>query len=170
MPYATDGGVTSAMAKFFTACDVVDMAVELERMGASFYERLAELATDEQMKETFSKLADCERQHEQRFRELYAIVRDCAPSAPESYPGEWLTYVRALIESRTVIGSEDIEKLARETDIEKVIKFAMQLEKDSILLYDALMDYVPEDKRAVIEHLLTEEREHMQCLLDVRGE
>lgn len=155
------------MARLFTACEVVDVAVELERMSAQFYSRVAELTQDDERRKLFERLAECERQHEQRFRELYQVLKQCAPDTPESYPGEWQSYVRALVASRTVIGKDEAEQIAGSDNAEEILKFAVQLEKDSILLYEALLSYVPENERSKVEQLLTDEREHLCCVLNL---
>lgn len=155
------------MARLFTACEVVDVAVELEKMSAQFYARVAELTQDDERRKLFEKLAECERQHEQRFRELYQVLKQCAPDTPESYAGEWQSYVRALVASRTIIGEDEAERIARSENTEEIFKFAVQLEKDSILLYEALLGYVPEGDRSKLEQLLTDEREHLSCVLNL---
>lgn len=155
------------MAKLFTACEVVDVAVELERMSAEFYSEIARSAKDEERRKLFEGLAECERQHEQRFRELYQIMRQCAPDAPESYPGEWQSYVRALINSRTVIGKDEVQRIATSGSAEDIFRFAAQLEKDSILLYETLLNYVPESERSKIGELLMDEREHLSCVINL---
>ncbi len=155
------------MARLFTACEVVDVAVELERMGAEFYSQVAHFTQDDERRKLFERLAECERQHEQRFRELYQVLKQCAPDTPESYPGEWQSYVRALVTSRTVLRKEAIEQLAKSGSIEEILKFAVQLEKDSILLYEALLSYVPENERSKVEQLITDEREHLSCVLNL---
>ncbi len=155
------------MARLFTACEVVDVAVELERMGAEFYSQVARFTQDDERRKLFERLAECERQHEQRFRELYQVLKQCAPDTPESYPGEWQSYVRALVTSRTVLKKEAIEQLAKSGSIEEILKFAVQLEKDSILLYEALLSYVPENERSKVEQLIADEREHLSCVLNL---
>jgi len=155
------------VARLFTACEVVDVAVELERMGAEFYSQVARFTQDDERRKLFERLAECERQHEQRFRELYQVLKQCAPDTPESYPGEWQSYVRALVTSRTVLKKEAIEQLAKSGSIEEILKFAVQLEKDSILLYEALLSYVPENERSKVEQLIADEREHLSCVLNL---
>ncbi|MFA4029173.1 MAG: hypothetical protein GDYSWBUE_001889 [Candidatus Fervidibacterota bacterium] len=155
------------MARLFTACEVVDVAVELERMGAEFYSQVARFTQDDERRKLFERLAECERQHEQRFRELYQVLKQCAPDTPESYPGEWQSYVRALVTSRTVLKKEAIEQLAKSGSIEEILKFAVQLEKDSILLYEALLSYVPENERSKVEQPIADEREHLSCVLNL---
>jgi len=155
------------VARLFTACEVVDVAVELERMGAEFYSQVARFTQDDERRKLFERLAECERQHEQRFRELYQVLKQCAPDTPESYPGEWQSYVRALVTSRTVLKKEAIEQLAKSGSIEEILKFAVQLEKDSILLYEALLSYVPENERSKVEQPIADEREHLSCVLNL---
>ncbi|MCS7253604.1 MAG: ferritin family protein [Armatimonadota bacterium] len=155
------------MTKLFTACEVIDVAVELERMGAEFYSQVALFAQDDERRKIFEGLAECERQHEQRFRELYQVLKQCAPDTPESYPGEWQSYVHALITSRTILGKEEVERIAKYGSAEEIAKLAIQLEKDSILLYETLLNYVPEGERSKVEQLLTDEREHLSCVLNL---
>ncbi|MCS7253598.1 MAG: ferritin family protein [Armatimonadota bacterium] len=145
--------------------EIVDMAIEMERIGAKFYAALAEHASDDEARAMFQWLASEERDHERNFEKLREHTSSY--TLPESYPGEWQAYVRALIESRTILGDEDINRLAASTNFVEALKIGVALEKDSIIFYEALKEYVPEGERGVVEDIISQERGHLRRLADV---
>lgn len=152
----------------FSGGEVIDMAIEMERIGVKFYMALAEHATSDEAHAMFQWLANEERNHERDFERL----RESASSytLSESYPGEWQAYVQALINSRTILGDEDIKRLAASADFVEALKVGIALEKDSIILYEALREYVPEQERKMVEGIIGQEREHLRRLADVLKE
>lgn len=153
----------------FSGGEIIDMAIEMERVGVKFYTALAEHASDDEARAMFRWLANEERNHERDFERL----REHASSytlTPESYPGEWQAYVRALIESRTILGEDDINRLAASANFVEALKVGIALEKDSIIFYEALREYVPEGERKVVEEIIAQEKEHLRRLADVLKE
>lgn len=152
----------------FGAAEIVDMAVELERVGFKFYNALAEKATNEETRAMFRWLATEEQNHEREFGELRKSVGTYTP--PESYPGEWQVYVQALIESLTILGDEEIQNLATKADFVEALKVGIALEKDSIIFYEALKNYVPERERQIVDGIIAQERTHFYRLTGVLKE
>lgn len=155
------------MALFYGG-EIVDMAIEMERIGFKFYNALAEHASDDEARAMFQWLASEERNHERDFEKLREQVS--AYSLSESYPGEWQAYVNALIEARTVLGDENINQLAASVNFSEAIRVGMRLEKDSILFYEALIEYVPKSEQKVVEEIIAQEKRHLRRLADLLKE
>ncbi len=98
------------MGGLFRVSEIVDMAIDEEHNGVFFYQALADRAQDEAAKRTASRLAQEERDHEQRFIALKKKLGAYAP--PESYPGEYADYVNALVEGRTFPSEEEAAAIA----------------------------------------------------------
>ncbi|MCX7642904.1 MAG: ferritin family protein [Armatimonadetes bacterium] len=163
----SDIGGEKEMA-IFKAAEIVDMALEIERIGFKFYTALAESATDDEARSTFKWLASEEQAHEKEFWKL----RESAGtySLPESYPGEWQAYVQALVESLTVLGDEEIREVAKEADFAEALKVGIALEKDSILFYEALKKYVPASHHKVVDEIIAQEQAHLLKLTSMLKE
>ncbi len=89
---------------------------------------------------------------------------------PESYPGEWQTYVQALIESFTILGDEEIQNLAESAEFTEALKVGIAPEKDSIIFYEALKNYVPERDRKVVDEIIAQERTNLCWLTGILKE
>jgi rubrerythrin len=152
----------------FSASDILDMAIEMERIGYRFYDALSKHASDDEGSAMFRWLANEELNHEKDFAQLRDKV--ASQTLPESYPGEWQAYVQALVESRTILGDEDIKRLAVSANFVEALKVGIALEKDSILLYEALKVYVPEGERKTVEAIIAQEQSHLKRLSDVLKE
>ncbi len=152
----------------FSAAEIVDMALEMERVGFKFYTALAESASNDETRAMFQWLASEEQVHEKEFEKLRE--GSGTYTLPESYPGEWQDYVRALIESLTILGDEEIRKIAKSADFVEALKVGIALEKDSILFYEALKKYVPERERKTVEEIIAQEQSHLRRLTGVLRE
>jgi len=152
----------------FSASDILDMAIEMERIGYRFYDALSKRASDDEGSAMFRWLANEELNHEKDFAQLRDKV--ASQTLPESYPGEWQAYVQALVESRTILGDEDIKRLAVSANFVEALKVGIALEKDSILFYEALKVYVPEGERKTVEAIIAQEQSHLKRLSDVLKE
>lgn len=152
----------------FTAAEIVDMAIEMERVGFKFYNALAENASDEEARTMFQWLASEERIHEKEFQKLLEDAR--AYTLPESYPGEWQVYVQALIESLTILGDEEIHQIAKSSNFVEALKIGITLEKDTILFYEALKEYVRESQRKKVDEIIAQEQSHFYRLTSLLKE
>jgi len=157
--------------KNFSILEAVEVALMMEEEGIRFYTLAGEKAGDPEMKKIFSFLREKEHQHIETFRRLYGEL-----SARESDPDAelWLldaevsSYFRAYVDS-TVFptrGSADaaIAGLHGAADI---LRFALRLEKDSILFYHELLAGAPwPEARALVEKVIAEERRHVVFIHD----
>jgi len=142
------------------------VALMMEEEGIRFYTLAEKKTGDAEMKKLFSLLREKEHLHIETFRRLYGEL-----SARASDPDAelWLldtevsSYFRAAVDS-TVFptkGSADaaIAGLHGAADI---LRFALRLEKDSILFYHELLAGAPwPEAKALIEKVIAEERRHV---------
>lgn len=143
----------------FSATEIVDMALEMERIGFKFYTALAESASKEETRLMFHWLAREEQAHEKEFEKLREGVGTYM--LPESYPGEWQAYVQALIESLTILGDEEIRQIAKSANFVEALKVGITLEKDTIIFYEALKKYVPENQHKTVDEIIAQEQAHL---------
>ena len=80
----------------------------------------------------------------------------------EQYPGEYGEYMAYLVGGRIFPMGEESEKMADRlgSDVEAV-ETAAQMEKNTLLLYQELLRFVPEKDHAVLEDIMDEERLHL---------
>ena len=152
--------------KNFSILEAIEVALLMEEEGIRFYGLAEQQARDPEMKKLFSLLRDREHQHIESFRRLYGdlAAREGDPDAELWLLDEEVSsYFRAAVDAAVfpTKGSAEtaIGGLHGVTDI---LRFALRLEKDSILFYHALLGSAPwPEARELIEKVIAEERRHV---------
>lgn len=149
------------MSYDFNADDVFEMAEQMERNGAKFYRNAAEYTQDSANKKFLLELAAMEDEHEKIFKamraELSAKEKESTVFDPE---GEAALYLRALADTRVFF-----EKEIDVTSMKKILKSAIEAEKDSIVFYLGMKEAVPEKYGKVrLDNIIKEEMGHVRLL------
>lgn len=149
------------MSYDFNADDVFEMAEQMERNGAKFYRTAAENTADTANREFLLELASMEDQHEKTFKamrtELSAKEKASTVFDPE---GEAALYLRALADTRVFF-----EKEIDVTSLKKILKSAIEAEKDSIVFYLGMKEAVPEKfGKGRLDEIIKEEMGHVRLL------
>lgn len=147
----------------FNIDEILTMAEEIERNGASFYRTAAQAAADDTTKNTLEELAAMEDQHEQVFAGLRAELTD-----KEKQPGAFdpdddtARYLISLADLRVFHNkSVDVNSL------ESVLDEAILAEKDSIAFYVGMRGFVPSDLgKSKVDQVIKEEMGHLTLLTD----
>jgi rubrerythrin len=151
------------MLTAFKGMDVLTFAVEIEKNGKKFYENVAQNSDDPKVKEIFSWLKDQEEQHVLDFEKLLDKVNYYQPN--ETYSGEYMEYVKALVDNHVFHTGVDAKALAETVKSRKdALELGLKFEKDSILFFTELKNVVAPRDHGVIEDLITQEREHIRVL------
>lgn len=156
------------MPRLFEAGEIVGLAIKIEENGEEFYTRLANATKNLQVKETFEFLAGEERKHRNSFREIQQRLGEFKPIY-ESYPGEYLNYVKALAEENIFTKERSGQLLAKKFKTPTAaLDTAIGLEKDSILLYNEMKNFTPESEHKTIDEIIGQEKEHLRKLLEIK--
>ena len=154
------------MAVALNAFEVFEIAVQIERNGAQFYRKAAELFNESNIRNLFIDLADWEIRHGQVFLNMGKQLskpninsKACEPEKKEFDP--------KLMACLGVFGtvSESLHRLKSLEKITDVLKTAIEKEKDSITFYEGLKDFVTtgHDKNKV-DDIMQEEMHHIKIL------
>ncbi len=153
------------MANIFNAQEVLDMGIEKEKKRRDFYDLVSKKFSDRAMKELFEKLRDWEDAHIYKFTEIRGALEDS--ETQESYKGESEAYMNALIDDmlyRQVSPKEFSRNINTEI---MAIRYGISFEKDAILFFNELLDYMtPSHKDKVLE-LIGEEKKHILYLTEM---
>ena len=157
--------------KNFSILEAVEVALMMEEEGIRFYALAEQKAGDPEMKKLFSLLRDKEHQHVETFRRLYGDL-----AARESDPDAelWLldtevsSYFRAAVDSTVFPTKGSAETaIAGLHGVADILRFALRLEKESILFYHELLAGSPwPEARAMLEKVVAEERRHVVFIND----
>jgi len=153
--------------RVFEASDIVEIAIRIEENGANFYKFAEQIAKQEEAKNLFARLAVEEIAHKKIFEAIFAKMEKYSP--PETYAGEYCSYLRDYVDSNIIFTKEAMEQeLANVKDTIAAIDFAIKRELDSILYYHEIKRFVPEAQHMVLDQIIDEERKHFSKLSEVK--
>jgi len=148
----------------FTASEALEMAMEIEKNGETFYNAVATKSTDPKVKELFEDLAVQERGHYRVFQKMLGGVKP-TPELPTAMYDEYQTYLLVALDNALFAGPDKALALAKQAqDQEMVLRAAMGFEKDTLLFFYDLREMVSETDRDAISGILREEKTHLRRL------
>ena len=152
----------------FTAAQALEMAMEIERNGETFYNETAAKSADPEVKALFEDLATQERAHHRVFQKMLEETGpDVALSGayPAAYYDEYKAYVHVAMENALFAGPSKALALAEKAeDRETALRAAMGFEKDTLLFFYDLRDMVSETYQETISGVIREEQKHLRRL------
>jgi len=145
----------------FTADDVFEMAEQLERNGARVYRTAAENISDPKAKKLLIQLAAMEDEHEKTFASLRTHLTEGEKTTTVFDPeDESALYLRALADTRVFF-----KKKIDMSSMKEILKAAIVAEKDSIVFYLGLKDFVPDQLgKNRLDTIIKEEMGHIRIL------
>lgn len=157
------------MAFTLNAFEVFDIAVQIERNGADFYRRAAEIFDDPEIKRLFLELAGWEVEHENIFSDMKKQLAESNPEAVKSRAGEDVPE-KKMVAGLAVFGiSADPtgEFDGKESKID-ILKRAIYNEKDSVVFYTGVKDFVDSGvAKEKIDDIIKEELGHIKILNEI---
>lgn len=154
------------MSILFSGNEIIDMAVKIEENGRAFYLAAEQNIEDENLAAALKKLADDESEHKAVFEALYKP--DGVYSLDSAYNEEVDGYIKAMAGAQVFAPGKSVAELARSAgDIFHVLALAMGAEKDSILYYSEMRNWVQPKDRDIIGKIIVEEKKHLQDLSDL---
>ncbi len=157
------------MGNLFSAPEVVEMGVQIEKNGRDFYNAVEKLSKNPKIKEMFTFLKGEEEGHIKRFENILSEVKKYEPS--EAYPGEYFSYIKTLSEEHVFTKANKGIEIAKniKSDLEAV-DTGIKFEKDSIVFYEAMKKVVLEGEHKVIDKLIEEEKAHLKKLNGLKSQ
>jgi rubrerythrin len=154
------------MAISFNMDEIFEMAEQIERNGSFFYREVARKTGDKAAQKTFMNLAVMEDGHLKIFQEMRKQLGN-SDAEPTSFDpdGEAALYLQAMADSHGTEGKKDrLTKLTGDETIREVFEIAIDAEKNSIVFYTALKDFVSVTGRNQVEDIISEELGHLAVL------
>ncbi|MCX7792845.1 MAG: ferritin family protein [Thermodesulfovibrionales bacterium] len=148
----------------FTVHEVIEQAVQTEKLGYDFYTQMSQRFKDqEELRKLFDILAEKELRHEKTFRELLEITGDSEPEGWEDISA----YMRAIVESEFFLGkNKSLPSMANIKTVEDAVKFAIGFEKETLLYFHGIRDAVKE--KEIVDEIINEEKSHIMWLTRFR--
>ncbi len=158
------------MAIRYSADEVLEMALQIERNGARFYEQAAERAPDEHSRKLLLELAAMEKEHERTFASMREDLSEQERKEMVFDPdGELPLYLRAWADRNVFSVSADVAaQLRGARSMPEILQAAIGAEKDSVVFYTGLKRLVPARFGAGrLDQIIEEEMGHMATLGDL---
>lgn len=152
------------MADEINAVEIFEIAQQIERDAAAYYQEAALDLSNSEVRDLLWKLAEWELQHERKFAKMKRQILDelkdnnLRPSASGEYKALASLSVYAL---EVPLPHEFTNK----SSLNEVLEEAIRKEKDSIHYFEALFNFAA-DKNTVkqIERVIEEEKHHVVTL------
>ncbi|MBI4297575.1 MAG: ferritin family protein [Chloroflexi bacterium] len=155
------------MAGIFTGHDLLELAMQVERNGFSFYRAIEGSAKTGPVREVCQFLAGEEEKHLALFQGLLDSVG--RRPLPESYAGEYQAYIEALAASRVFVGEEAWRRLAQQARNDTdALNTAILFEKDTILFFSEMKGLLARRDQPVLAEIVAQEKGHIRRLVEVR--
>ncbi len=151
----------------FNAFEVFEIAERIERNGAKFYRRAAELFDDSRTHNMFLKLVEWEAAHEQVFADMRKQLSEQGPELRTFEVENDVVFDAQSMAGLAVFGNkmDPSKELTGKESITDVLKSAIEKEKDTIIFYTGLKDFVSaEAGKDKIADIIKEEMHHVRIL------
>lgn len=154
------------MPKLFYLSEIIKFAIVKEKESYHLYKKLADFTEKQSIKEVFCQLMREEKQHEEFYKNmLKAVPKEQTAGVKEDE--EYYAYVQELISASRSVQPLSIES---NTGLSKILNYAIAREKDSILFYTGLKNYVSSTNQDQINKIIKEETKHAAKLLALKKE
>ena len=155
------------MSITFNAFEIFEMAEQIERNGTKFYRKAAQIVPDRNARQMLLDFADMEAEHEKTFADMRSKL-----SEKESEPvvfdpeNEAAMYLQAMASSHVFdLKATESQELTGNETVQDIIKSGIKAEKDSVVFYTGLKDFVPSKAgKDKVEAIIKEEMGHIALL------
>lgn len=157
------------MAVTFSVDEIFEMAEQIERNGARFYRKAAKEIANKELKKILEELAVMETDHEKTFATMRADVKNSQRLPSVFDPNDEVgMYLRAMADGKVFDAKTDpSEQLAGRETPQDILNSAIALEKDSVVFYLGLEEYVPADSgKNKVRQIIKQEMGHIALLSD----
>ncbi len=148
----------------FTATEALEIALNIEKNGQTFYAAAARNMDDPEVKRLLESLAEWEVQHYQTFEQLLKQVDEPLSLAGDQW-NEYDQYLEATLDNALFRGPD--KALAAAEGVasgQEALQMALGFEKDALLFYHDLREMLREKERDIVDRIIAEEKSHVRKL------
>lgn len=154
------------MTVTFNAFEVLEIAEQIERNGTRFYRKAAEIFGKSNICKMFLRLADWEAKHEKIFIRMRKQLAEHSHE-PRTFRSEETLPEPKVMAGLAVFGirPDPADELSGKEGKIDIVRMAIEKEKDSIVFYTGLKDFVPfRADKDEIDDIIKEEMRHIRIL------
>ncbi len=155
------------MKNNFNPAEILNISIKVEENGYNLYASLEKSAKDQKLKKVWGYLKGQEEIHRDIFGEMFKKQADYI--VYDYNPPDYDNYIRA-VSSEYIFIPEIIEKKIQEgfSSDRQAIDFAISIEKESVLVYTVLKEYVKKAKQYIVHNIIEEEKKHVVELVSLK--
>jgi rubrerythrin len=152
------------MSITLNALEVFEIAERIERNSVNFYLKAAKTFSEEKLSEVLLSLAEFEKEHEKTYSNMRKQIStkewEVTAFDPEN---EMALYLKKIADSHIFDPDKDpVERLKDKETVEDILNFAIQSEKEKIIFYLGLKNYVPTQAgKNKVDEIINEEMNHI---------
>ncbi len=151
---------------YLSASDIVELAMQLEQSGETFYRAVAKKAQSSDIRALFEYLADEEVKHYKVFSQLGQAIRN-NPLMTDDEWQDYMQYLSTTVQSVFFEGPDKALAAAEEVSDEvEAVRMAMGFEKETLLFFYDLRDLVPAADQTFITKIVEQEKSHIRRLAE----
>ena len=155
------------MTTAFSPAELIKIAIGIERSASTFFDIMARTTDAELTKEVFEEFVRMEHEHLNTFQDLLSEIGH-DPAQPTINP-ESSGYIQALIDDAVFTNDAVISEAVAQSDSDiKALEVGIGAEKDSILFYQALKEFMPPRAVPALEQIISGEKSHLQQLTAIK--
>ena len=156
------------MGDTFSACEIVELAIQIEENGRDFYSALKEITDDSDIIEVFTFLANAEEKHIAAFRVIFNST--CKYEPEGVYSDEYFSYMNSLASQYVFTQEGKGGEIAKDVkSYTEGIELGIKFEKESIAFYEGMKKIIPSESIEIVDKLIAEEKEHLKTLISIKG-
>ena len=155
------------MSVVFSSDELINLAIDIEHRGITFYDIMAKSTDDEMAKGVFEALVNMERGHIQIFQGMLDDADKHPP--PDVSTEEYSGYLQSLVDSAVFTDDMITSEMATQADSDiKAVELGISAEKDSILFYYEMRDIMPRTALPLMNKIIAEEKSHLYQLNEIK--
>ena len=148
--------------------ELIELAIRTEKNGQKFYAEQAEKTRVEGIKSLFNYLSSEEKKHIEDFNNLYDIIKKTGERMFGDYE-EFKSYMQSFLDSKFLTNFvSEAANIKDSADVKQIIDFAIAFEKETLLFYYGIKDYISEQGRQIIENIVEQEKSHIRKLTGIK--
>ena len=148
----------------FSSDEIFEIAEQIERNGAVFYRKAAEMFSEEAVRGIILNLAVMEECHEKIFASMRTELKAGDIARMTFDPdNQAVLYLQAAADGKVFdLESDPADKLPEKASLNDVLDYAIGIEKESVVFYTGMKEVVPENLgKSKIDGIIKEEIGHI---------
>jgi rubrerythrin len=144
----------------FSGSALLEMILGMERNEVAFYQALASKTQNKDAKAIYDYLAGEEEKHVNTFQGMLNTIGQYQP--PEDSTREYMLFLQSFLGPSAFSNITAVQRKAEKMSSEiETIDTAIQAEKNSILFYTEMQNFVKQPDQQIVLNIIDEEKAHL---------